>query len=215
MKFKILQKISNILKSGTLIPISSDPYSTHMPALVALGVIFKPRQILEYGSGINSTRLFLNNKAFPELSTLKSFENYPEWYKTVSDVVGNDSRIIYKLVEGQMSNHVFLDDVKDADLIFIDDSYHASDRAATIAAVLKCNPNLCVIHDFENFPYRRAASRYSQSFRLKSLLPNTGIIGSNLDIKLMHKIDNIINLNKSIIKNDDILNWRHIFESNL
>jgi hypothetical protein len=106
---------------------------------------------------------------------------------------------------------MYKNDASKADLVFIDDSYSSKERSSTISSVLALSPSICVIHDFENIPYRLVSSRFFKYYRFKSLLPNTGVCGNCVDHSTMKKIDEIIYTNSGIICNTDIDAWASIF----
>lgn len=210
---KLIKSLYLILKSQSLVRMSSDPYSTHIPILVALSLVHRLEKIVEYGSGFNSTLLFLNRDVFTSVVQIDSYENYREWYDKVRCKL-NATNINYLFVDGLMANWVQEEVVSSRDLVFIDDSYTARERALTIDAVIKFKPKLCVIHDFENIKYRwslcRAREKY---FRFKSILPNVGVFGSNADFEIYKKIDSIIARYSPGVPNNSVTEWLNIFKS--
>lgn len=207
-----INKLKNIVKSGTFVPISSDPYSTHIPVLIGIIRLLKPKTIIEYGSGFNSTLLFINKEICPSIDTVRSYENYRDWYSLVKQKVDSNQSINYKYVEGDMYNYVDSNEIAQSDLVFVDDSYNAHDRSKTIEEVVKSQPKICLIHDFENQPYRKSVSNHLPYYRFKSLLPNTGCTGTHLDIIMCKEIDVIINSYKNSIQNNDINSWADVFD---
>jgi hypothetical protein len=210
-----IKKLFLIFKSQSFVPISEDPYSTHVPILIGLSLTNHVERVVEYGSGFNSTFLFLNHNVFPSIVKIDSYENYLEWYEKVKGGLNSDL-INYVFVDGLMANSVRGDDIYSSDLVFIDDSYTSRERALTIDSVIKFKPKLCVIHDFENFRYRLSCIKSGQKyFRFKSILPNVGIFGSSVNIENCSKIDVIISKYSPTVKNSDIASWLAIFRREL
>lgn len=210
-----IKKFFHILKSQSFTPISSDPYSTHVPVLVGLSLAHHIECIVEYGSGFNSTFLFLNKSIFPSVQAIDSYENYAEWYEKIR-IKLNSNIINYIFVDGPMSSFVNKELVSLSDLVFIDDSYSASERALTIDSVVRCKPKLCVIHDFENLRYRWSCFRTGEKYyRFKSILPNVGILGSAVNFDTCKKIDAIVARYTSSVSNDSVAEWITIFRSEL
>jgi hypothetical protein len=210
-----IKKFFLILKSQSLTPISSDPYSTHIPILIGLSIAHRVKKVVEYGSGFNSTFLFLNHDVFSSLTKIDSYENYPEWYEKVKAELKSDL-VNYVFVDGLMANSVRSDDIDSSDLVFIDDSYTAHERALTIDSVIKFNPKMCVIHDFENIQYRWCCIKSNiKYYRFKSILPNVGVFGSSVNMETCSKIDSIVSLNSPAVHNKDVARWLTIFKNEL
>lgn len=210
-----IKKIFLILKSQSFVPISGDPYSTHVPILIGLSLAHRIERVVEYGSGLNSTFLFLNQAVYSSVYSIDSYENYAEWFVKVKAELSSD-RINYVLVDGLMANCVRSDVISSSDLVFIDDSYTARERALTIDAVIKLKPKLCVIHDFENINYRWSCIKSRQKYyRFKSILPNVGVFGSSVDFEVCSKIDSIVSRYSPAVHNSDITRWLAIFGNEL
>lgn len=153
----------------------SNPYATHVPVLLSVSRIVRPKSVLELGSGPFSTSLFLNSDAFPDLERLVSFEDDSKWADIVSSEVGDDPRFDYRLVD-RVPNAV-PDDLSRYDLIFVDDSTVTPDRVETIRRVLGQNPQgLVVVHDFENRFYRAAARGKSRQYIMGTFTPQVGLL---------------------------------------
>lgn len=210
---RIVRRLWHVLRSQSLVLISDDPYSSHIPILIGISKFYNIRSVLEFGSGPNSTVLFLDRRAFPVLEKLMSYENDSEWFKKVKKLTANDQRAVLNYCEGAMVDCVNENVVNNYDIVFIDDSICSKDRAETIRSVLKCRPNLVIIHDFENFAYRKAAGISNSSYRFKALLPNTGICSENLDRTVMQTINRVIYENSQKIKSDDISAWVNVFSA--
>lgn len=127
---------------------SSDPYASHLPVLQALPSAFSIERVLELGAGLHSTPAFL---ALPGLKHLTSVENDPQW---AARVRSDDERHDVLVVEGSIADN--LPPLEDYDLVFIDDSTSAHERARTIRAVLSQPHPPVVIHDAEVPEYAAA-----------------------------------------------------------
>jgi len=203
---KILRRLWHIFRSQSLEKIAENAHATHLPVLIGMSKRLEIRKVLEFGSGINSTLLFLNRKAFPKMEEIVSYENNLEWFNVVKQKTTPDLRVKLHYYNGKMKDCANAEAIANYDLIFIDDSTTAHDRAETIKEVLKQNPKLAIIHDFETFAYRRMASRFCRAYRFKALLPNVGVCG-NFSVAELKKIEAIISKNKKTISPDDISSW--------
>ena len=138
-----------------------DRYASHVRVLQALPSVIDVRRVLELGAGDYSTRVFLS---MPDLEQLTSIENDPEWAeRAATDDVRHDMR----LVSGPIALN--LPPLEDYDLVFIDDSTSAADRAGTIRAVLSQPHPPVVIHDCE-------VAEYAAAIGQCSYLPATAVV---------------------------------------
>ena len=128
-------------------PIAATPYATHMPVLIALAVVVRPRRVLELGSGPFSTSLFLDKDVFPDLETLVSYEDDEEWAPVVMDALGTATRLDFRMVD-EVREAVPVADLDSFDLIFIDDSRTAGERSQTIRTVAAARPRGVVVKAF-------------------------------------------------------------------
>jgi hypothetical protein len=181
--------------------------------LIGLSLITSWKNVLEYGSGLLSTPTFSNRKIFKDVEKVISYENSNEWYQQINASLLEDRCLELRLVEGSMSKYVKLDEVSNADLIFIDDSSACSERVQTIKRVIKYKPKCVLIHDFEVFRYRLAARGMANCYIFKSLVPNTGLLweGHLIDKKSIVLIDCIIKKHLNQISLDDIEAWKNTF----
>ena len=187
-------------------------FATHVPILVALARIKTIENILELGCGTFSTLTFVNPAAFPHLKKLRTVENDPQWAKKIRAQVATDHRVEFVEYEGQVYSSVHEMNLEDFDLILIDDSVKATERAATIRQVSeKLNNAIVVMHDFECTIYRRAAKRFENVYRFKAFNPNTGVAwaGNKLDRLLLEDLDRVIR--QSRIAPTDIAAWQELF----
>lgn len=204
------QNLRRRYKKWRLGPRSANDHATHIPVLVALGLLTEVRSVLEFGSGTFSTLTFLNREAFPHLETILSFENDAAWYAKVREQVSHDPRITLTYADGPL--HALVPDLDLAayDLIFIDDATKASLRAETIQSVVAhCGPrNVIVVHDFEVGTYQRAADAASQKFRMTAFNPNTGVLwqGKRLTYFALSKVNRALRRNAALDLTD-IHSW--------
>lgn len=189
---------------------TDNSYTTHIPILVAIGLLTNIKDVLELGCGENSTLTFLNKTAFPELIHLQSIENDYVWADKISALVGSDHRYQITLVQGDIKLAIDQSLVKGKDLIFIDDSLTAQKRAATIKEVSKRvdASTIVIIHDYENTEYRNAAKGFAHSFRFTAFNPNTGILWNddNLHRKQLFRLNSFFKKNQSL-ELADPLSW--------
>ena len=116
------------------------------------------------GGGYYSTLTFLNGSAFPHLERLHSIENDDSWAVTIQEAAKDDHRWSLQLVNGEIAESVANLELESFDLILIDDSRTSAQRAATIRAIARKQPQRpwIVIHDFEVKEYRRAAAGFAR-----------------------------------------------------
>lgn len=189
-------------------------FATHIPILAALARINKIENILELGCGTFSTLTFVNPAVFPHLRNLRTVENDPHWARTIREQVARDGRVEFVEYEGQICSAVYGMNLEVFDLIFIDDSMRATERAATIVQVSEKPSNaIVVMHDFEYTIYRSAAKGFKNVYRFTALNPNTGVAwaGDKLDRRLLQKVDSAIR--QSRIAPNDISAWQELFDN--
>jgi hypothetical protein len=173
------------------VPRARNYYATHVPILMGLARLRKIRHVLEFGCGNYSTLTFLNASAFPDLERLHSVENDDAWAQTMHEAAQNDARWTLQLVNGEISESVADLDLEAFDLILIDDSKTSLQRAATIRAVARKEPQRpwIVIHDFEVREYRDAASAFKHRHRFRAYNPETGVVGNRVrDWKMIDRV---------------------------
>ena len=151
-------RVRKALDKGGRLPSRrhATPYATHLPVLIAVANVIRPQTLVEYGSGLISTPAFLDRTLFPDLQTAISFEDDADWMGRVAAAT-DDDRLSLRLADGAVAAAVDAVNVDAADLILIDDSCAAADRAATIAAVLRflprSGPTTVLVHDAETPEY--------------------------------------------------------------
>lgn len=138
-------------------------YSSHWPMLIAMAQVLKLQNVIETGSGVYSTKLFLDRLWFKDLVCLCSVENNSEWYWRIRGEIA-DQRHHYILSEGSVAETVAKIDLMDYDLIFIDDSKTGKERIDTIEAIISRKPRRpLVIHDFQYKGYQRAVQNHFEN----------------------------------------------------
>jgi hypothetical protein len=187
-------------------PRSLNDYATHVPILVGLARLRKIRNVLEFGCGHYSTLTFLNASAFPDLERLHSVENDDVWAATMQEAAKDDRRWTLQIVNGEIAESVADLDLESFDLILIDDSKTSGQRAATIRAVSRKQPQRpwIVIHDFEVEEYREAASGFKHRHRFRAYNPETGVVANQMN---EWKIDRIIKSKAKLLEPDAIADW--------
>ncbi len=195
-------------------PRSENDYATHVPILIGLARMRQIKNVLEFGCGRYSTLTFLNRKAFPDLVKLHSIENDISWGETMSEIAKQDERWTLRLVPGDIAPSVSELDLESFDLILIDDSKTSAERAATICAVAKKQPQrpLIAIHDFEVGEYQEAATRFRRRYKFRAFTPKTGLTSNNaVDIR---RLKRLVNANARNLEPDDIEAWIKTFSLN-
>lgn len=181
---------------------ATNPYATHIPVLIALGKMINAQYVLELGCGEYSTLTFLNSSIFPHLKKLHSIENDREWAEKVLSLTNSDKRLDLIAIEGSIAKAVNASLVQSMDLIFIDDSVSAEERAETIKQVCKyANKSVVVvIHDFETKSYRDSIKGFTKAFRFMAFNPNTGILWNNssLSKQKLSQLNNLFMKNRNL-----------------
>ena len=154
-----------------------NPFATLLPVLTALATEIHVQRAIEFGCGTNSTLSFLSKDVFPELIQLTSVENDAEWRDMIAQQA-NDSRLSMISVDGPVASAVSESLVRGNQIVLVDDSTCAQDRADTIRAVVRVLPldSILVIHDFEVIDYQEASAELPYRLVCNTLLPNTGIL---------------------------------------
>ncbi len=92
-------------------------HASHVPVLVYLASMYTIETVVEIGSGPISTRLFLDRDCFKDLKSLISYEHREGWYKKVSNLIGEDERLDYRLIINDTED---IDPDHSGDLLFLD-----------------------------------------------------------------------------------------------
>ena len=67
----------------SLIKYNDNPMITYVPVIMYLEENYSIKKVLETGSGLYSTSLFLDKRYFKNLQKLVSYENELKWFKKV------------------------------------------------------------------------------------------------------------------------------------
>lgn len=201
-------------------PRSDVAYATSIPVLVGLARLRPIRQVVEFGAGLHSTFAFLNRRIFPDLVSLKSFEDDNQWIDTIKASLPADARHELVYVDGAMSGAVAGLSLDPYDLIFVDDSLTAQARTATINAIADrfSGPGLVAIHDFEVRDYRRTVKERARAFKtvfnFSALNPNTGVAwgAATVDKQAMRTINTIIQRHSTRLDPSDVGAWTSVFD---
>jgi hypothetical protein len=195
-----------------------NPYSSILPVLIGLSRILPVQRVLELGSGLGSTPLFLDRSIFTDLRQIDSLENDANWLSAVKTAVGGDRRLNLTYVDGPISARVADLDLTPYDLILVDDSVLTADRARTIRGVAQryTRNNTVVIHDFETRHYRSAARSFMHRHRFTALNPNTGIAwqGDRITRRDLKMLESILRRHAGAIRSDDRAAWTAAFAAN-
>jgi hypothetical protein len=201
------RKLRSVLQP--LPPRAQNAYATHIPVLIGLATIRPIWRVLEFGCGHYSTKTFLDRSVFPDLKELQSIDNDPGWAETMRDATKDDVRCNVTVVKGPMCEAVEKFDLEAFDLILVDDSTNAADRAKTIRALSGFHPSnpWLVIHDYEVEEYRSAASGFKQRFTFKAYNPHTGLISNSRFPNAVKLLDQRLKTNSSRLRPDDAAGW--------
>ena len=188
-------------------PRALNDYATHVPILIGLARMREIKNVLEFGCGYYSTLTFLNRTAFPQLERLHTVENDASWSETINEVAKVDERWTLRLVKGEIAGCVPKLDLERFDLILIDDSKTSTQRAATIRAVARQQPQhpWIAIHDFEVDEYKQAAAGFRRRHTFKAYNPETGLLSNSL-INTRH-LARLLKENSKALQPDDVNAW--------
>jgi hypothetical protein len=187
-------------------------YATHVPVLIGLATLRRVERVLEFGCGNYSTKTFLNRAAFPDLRGLQSLENDRTWAEQMRRAVGDDARCVVNFVNGAISDAVGRFDLESFDLVLIDDSQNAVERAATIRAVFDAGVKRpwIAVHDYEIFNYQNAAAGFKHRFTFKAYNPYTGVVFNTTPQNDLKALDKLIRTNSARLDPDDLAGWLHV-----
>lgn len=219
LKYK-LKPISDILfffgnkLKPPITKVYEEPYSTHIPVIIGISSLINVKNILELGSGIYSTGTFLNEKIFPNIQKLESYEDDAQWAQKIKSRYGNDKRLQLNLVNSPIHSFINSIDLPIFDLTLIDDSQRVSDRVLTIREFCRQSKGntVLILHDFEIEEYRKAAKRLKHHFTFSSFTPCTGVLwNQGLNKADLFQISQLINRHKANLKTTDIDGWLKVF----
>jgi hypothetical protein len=114
-------------------------------------------------------------------------------------------------VDGRISDHVMGMDLTGYDVVFVDDSSSAKDRAETIKAVGRkiVARNVVAIHDFEVVRHWLAAIAFRHWFRFDAFNPNTGVVwcGDRVTKGRLRTFNSIMRRSAGAARPDDTRAW--------
>jgi hypothetical protein len=196
-------------------PRAQNAYATHIPVLIGLAAIRRIERVLEFGCGNYSTHTFLQRSVFTDLKALQSVENDLAWAEKISATVKDDPRCDVTVVSGQMCDAVPTFDLEGFDLILVDDSTNAENRAATIRRLAGLRPMhpWIAIHDYEVEEYRRASIGFKQRFAFKAYNPHTGLVSNSAFPTALQTLDHRLRSNSSRFAPDDAERWLNVLRS--
>ena len=204
------RKLKSVLQP--LPPRAENDYATHVPVLIGLAAIRPIARVLEFGCGHYSTKTFLSRSAFPDLKELHSVENDARWAETIREGVKDDARSVLTVVNGAISDAVRRFNLEKFDLILVDDSTNAEQRAATIRALSGVHPSnpWLVIHDYEVEKYRLASAAFKQRFTFKAYNPHTGLVSNGGLPSALKTLDQRLKNNSSRLAPDNVEDWLRV-----
>ena len=206
------RKLKSILYP--LPPRARNDYATHVPVLIGLAGLRRIERVLEFGCGHYSTLTFLNRAAFPDLKELHSVENDRSWAETIRAEVKDDGRCAIKVETGPMCNAVAAFDLNAFDLVLVDDSQTAVERAETIRALADVQPSnpWILVHDYEVPDYQNAASGFKHRFAFKAYNPHTAVVFNSTAKHEFKALDKVIRTNSARLEPDDVAGWLRVFQ---
>jgi hypothetical protein len=148
----------------------NDPYGTHLNLLRAVGHGIK--KVLELGAGIHSTAVFLDRNYYPDLESLVSVEQNPDWI-----VSPDDPRHTSHIVPEPIEEFIDTLDINTFDLILVDNSTFAERRCETLRYVAnRVGRSIVVAHDYERQDYAAAASEFTYAVVDDRQVPHTALL---------------------------------------
>lgn len=183
-------------------------HASHIPFLVGLGAYYPIRTVVEFGSGLYSTPLFLNLKAFPKLDCLISSEPDAKWRDKIYEVTGPDKRLDLLSKDPDLLVFAFID------LIFIDNGPEQH-KIETIRWIAEQSAGpIVVVHDAETATYRSEIDKFQTKFVSEKFNPGTAICtNGNLGEAFATNFFSIEMMIKgnSHIPVDDVKSWIEVF----
>ena len=174
------------------------------------------RRALEFGGGRYSTPTFLDQAIFGFLRDLTTLENDPEWLGMI-EKMNSDGRHRVVGVDGKIADNVHAKLFAGCDLVLVDDSTNAADRAATIVETVKHLPATCllVVHDFEIPVYRQGVGELGSCDVCDALIPATGVLSRNrvVNRRWFRQVNALIRKRSRDIPVNDSEAWREAFRS--
>ena len=185
-------------------------HASHIPFLVGVGAAFPIREVVEFGSGLYSTPLFLNKRAFPKVERVISSEPDSEWRDKVRVACDDDDRLTLMDKEPEFLALAFVD------LIFVDNGpeQHKIDTIRWMSLASTHN-TIVVVHDAETASYRREIDKFQTKFISEKFNPGTAICtNANFGEKFaseFHLIERLVQDKMFRIPVDDVNAWIEVF----
>jgi hypothetical protein len=169
-------------------------FASHYPVLIALGRVLPVRRIIEFGAGLFSTPLFLDQRVFPLCEEVLSYEDDAHWIKNVRNVVGTDKRSSLRVAKTPSIVEEVKENYLDTfSLVFVDNASKIEDRAITIQTIARIclRRTVVLVHDYEIENYRNMATSFKYQIRSKAYSPNTGVLWNN-ELLQVHMVTSYI-----------------------
>jgi predicted O-methyltransferase YrrM len=191
---------------ATRLPYPQD-HATHLPFLIGIGAAFTIRSVFEFGSGLYSTPLFLNQKAYPNVASMVTIEPDSSWAQKVLETIGSDDRIQFVISD---EHHL----PEKYDLVFVDNGpeQHKIQTIRNMAELLR-DPAIIVVHDAEHAPYRVEIDKFQTKFVSEKYNPGTAICANSYTsvvADLFRGIERIIEQNYHLAVTD-VQSWIEVF----
>lgn len=187
-------------------------YATHMPIIIGLSRLYKPKTILEFGAGRFSTPLFLDRRAFPAVEKVVSCESSQDWV----NIVTNETNL-NQISEGRHEWRVNNDEAPtdDWDLVFAD----SGTIEHKVALIHKCIPRtkFTMIHDSEVPDYQFFTTEFNY-VDFQAFEPCTAVVWkNNHDAPIPGGFNKLMNLRDVLEQNcqedpTDVTRWLEIFD---
>ena len=113
-----------------------------------------------------------------------------------------------------MSSSLDAAELAQFDLIFVDDSTSAVERAETIRRLSLLRPldEFIVIHDYEVSDYHEAASDFEYRLTFRAFTPQTGVVwnGSKRPIEMLKMLNSQVTKHSKKVSVDDVNGWKSV-----
>jgi hypothetical protein len=198
---------------------AKNPYATHVPILVGVAAVCRPKLLIEFGSGTFSTLSFMDDVAFPSLERVESYENDKKWFEQVRENLSSNGRIHLQYADGELYKAVRGANTRDAGMIFVDDSLDSSDRSRTIEEVAsQCGTEpVVILHDIDLWRLRLATRKFENRISFNTFNPQCGVMwhGHKERKPALEHVKRIIHKNATKVPLTDVRAWMEIFSAEL
>jgi hypothetical protein len=198
-----------------LAPRAEVPYATHVPILVGVATAFKPKVLIEFGSGTFSTLSFLDDVAFPSLQKVESYENNRQWFEQVREQLPPNTLIDLHFVEGDMHQAVDGANTREAGVIFIDDSPTEKARVPTVEEVARrCGDEpVVILHDYDLWRLRLTARKFENRICFRAFNPQSCTMwhGHPERRPILETVNRVIRQHATDVALTDIRAWKELF----